>query len=153
MKLQIAVIVTLLVPMPVNAHHRVVRQSCSAYQYTETYKPGYYLPNGIWVSGRVAESQIEIPCNTQGHQTAHYQTPPQHHHSSQYPVQYQSPTNTNNSIPASNQCDQLARMGLTAGGGAILGRYLGGGVKSKHTIRNTTIGAIAGGIVGRIIPC
>ena len=154
MKLRIAIIAILMMPNPVIAHHKITMlETCKATRISERYQQGYTDGKGNYVKGKVITYRERIPCNAGEQQTAHYQAPPQYQQTTPYPYQYQPPTQTSAPSPPIHRCDQLARMGLTAGGGALLGRYVGGGVKSRHTIRNTTIGAVAGGIIGRIIPC
>lgn len=59
-----------------------------------------------------------------------------------------------NSAPApTRRCDQLSRMGLGALGGGLAGRYLVGGRKSSKTVLGTTVGAVGGLLVGRVLPC
>ena len=139
-------------------HHQQVRETCNAYRYTETYKPGHYLPNGTWVSGRVVQGQVEIPCSSYGTPTpvvAHHHSG-HHHHPTQQQAPPQSSQHVQNVVQASagtQRCDGLSRVLVGGLGGGIAGRYIGGGSKSKHTIRNTTIGAVAGGLLGRVLPC
>lgn len=44
-------------------------------------------------------------------------------------------------------------MGLGALGGGLAGRYLVGGRKSSKTVLGTTVGAVGGLLVGRVLPC
>ena len=133
-------------------HHQVVRETCNAYRYTETYKPGHYLPNGIWVSGRIVQGQVEIPCHSYGGgvPVAHH---PQYVNSPvPLPQQQAQPLVVNNqsSAPQQQRCGGvIARMGLGGILGGVAGRYAVGGKKSRFTVLGTTIGAAAGSLIGR----
>lgn len=156
--LALLVAVPFLTPSTANAYEQT-HYKCNAYKTTEYLEPGHRDHNGNWVSGRIREVKHKIPCQSGGavhvsHGYGHYQQ----HVINNYPqqqYQQQQPVIINNQQPSQSgrNCDQLARMGLGAGGGGAAGYFIGGGKKSKHTIRNTTIGAVAGGIIGRIMPC
>ena len=174
--LALLIAVPFLTPSTANAYEQT-HYKCSAYRTTEYLEPGHSDHNGNWVSGRVREVKTKVPCRSGGamrvshgySQQPRYQQhvinnyPQQYpqqqyqprYQQQQYPQQQQQPVIINNQQPArsSRNCDQLARMGLGAGGGGAAGYFIGGGKKSKNTIRNTTIGAVAGGIIGRIMPC
>ena len=132
------------------------RYHCTNYRETERFVPGYYTESGNWVAGRIVQTNHQVPCDMP-HAThvSHGYHQQNNYYPQQYPQQQQQPLIINNQPPAQSggRCDQLARMGLGAGGGGAAGYFIGGGKKSKNTIRNTTIGAVAGGIIGRILPC
>ena len=132
---------------------------CKNYRRSEKVIPGHYDQVGNWVSARIIQTNHQVPCDMpRATHVSHGYHQQNNYYPQQYPQQYrqqQQPVIINNQPPAQRggQCDQLARMGLGAGGGSVAGYFIGGGKKSKHTIRNTTIGAVAGGIIGRILPC
>ncbi|RNC88849.1 MAG: glycine zipper 2TM domain-containing protein [Synechococcus sp. YX04-3] len=133
-------------------HHQQVRETCTAYRRTETYKPGHYLPNGIWVSGRVVEGQVEIPCSPYGGGVPVAHHPHYTHSPVPLPQQQAQPLVVNNqsSTPQQQRCGGvIARMGLGGILGGVAGRYAVGGKKSRHTVLGTTIGAAAGSLIGR----
>ena len=146
-------------PFPALAHHQQVRETCNAYRYTETYRPGRYDHNGTWIGGRVVEGQVEIPCPAYGGEVAHAV----HHHSHSYPAavpyprqqqpQQANPVLINNqaagAVPPQRCGGVLARMGIGGILGGVAGRYAVGGKKSKNTVLGTTVGAMAGSLVGR----
>ena len=158
--LQVLVAVLMAFPLPAIAHHQQVRDTCNAYRHTETYRPGRYDHNGRWIGGRVVEGQVEIPCSSYGGEVAHAV----HHHSHaphaypaavHYPQQQQpqqaNPVLINNQAGGAVQqrCSgKLARMGLGGILGGVVGRYAVGGRKSNKTVLGTTIGAVAGSLVG-----
>lgn len=126
-------------------------QKC--YEYYEHYTAGSYNSDGSYRRGDLRIKRRKVPCNQVelAHNGYHgnHQSYPQSY-AQPYPQQQSPIVIQQGSSQPTRNCDSLARMGIGAGGGAIAGRYLGGGKKSKHTIRNTTIGAIAGGFLGRI---
>ena len=130
--------------------------TCKNYLRTERVVPGHYDKGGNWVSARIIQSNRAVPCDMP-HAThvSHGYHQQNNYYPQQYPQHQQQPLIINNQPPAQRggRCDQLARMGLGAGGGSLAGYYIGGGKQSSNTIRNTTIGAVAGGIIGRILPC
>ena len=150
----LAIAVPFLTPSIAHAY-AVESQSytCRNYVQSERVVPGHYNEAGIWVSARIIQSNRAVPCDMpHGTHISHGY----HQQNNYYPQQYpQQPVIINNQPPAQSggSCDQLARMGLGAGGGGAAGYYIGGGKKSKNTIRNATIGAVAGGLIGRILPC
>ena len=138
---------------------------CKSYQITESYERGGLNPSGIYQRGEVRTTRRRVPCTNAGWKSAHYS--PHHHapvpygYGHPYPQHYpthQAPAAAQavqvNSAPAvAGQCDQLTRMGLGALGGGIAGRYLVGGRKSSKTVLGTTVGAVSGLLVGRVLPC
>jgi hypothetical protein len=179
--LALLIAVPFLTPSTANAYEQT-HYKCSAYRTTEYLEPGHRDHNGNWVGGKIREVRSKVPCQPGGairvshgysqqpyhqqHVINNYpqQYPQQQYQpryqqqqypQQQYPQQQQQPVIINNQQPARSggNCDQLARVGLGAGGGGAAGYFIGGGKKSKNTIRNTTIGAVAGGIIGRIMPC
>ena len=134
-------------------HHQVVRETCNAYRYTETYKPGHYLPSGTWVSGRIVQGQVEIPCSSYGtpaRVVAHH--PHYSHAPVPMPQQQAQPLVVNNQATAPQQqgcAGTLARMGLGGILGGVAGRYAVGGRNSNKTILGTSIGAAAGAFIER----
>ena len=136
-----------LISQPAFAHHQSVHETCHRYRYSEEYIPGYTTPEGIYVQGRIKQSNIQLPCNSYQVHNPHYTTP-------HYPQQQQSQAVA--ITPPTSQaksCDGIARMGISTLAGGLAGRYLGGGVKSPNTVRNTTIGAVGGFVVGSLLPC
>ena len=130
-------------------HHQVVRETCTAYRHTETYKPGHYDQQGNWVGGRVVQGQVAIPCLSYGDAVpvAHFAHTPV-----PMPQQQAQPLVVNNqsSAPQQQSCGGvIARMGLGGILGGVAGRYAVGGKKSSHTVLGTTIGAAAGSLIGR----
>ena len=143
-----------IAPTAAFAHHQpLVRETCKAYRHTETYKPGHYLPNGIWVSGRVVRGQVEIPCSSYGTPAPVVAHHPHYTHTPvPLPQQQAQPLVVNNqsSAPQQQRCGGvLARMGLGGILGGVAGRYAVGGRKSNKTILGTSIGAAAGALIGR----
>ena len=141
----------LITPTASFAHHyQQVRETCRATRYTETYKPGHYLHDGTWVSGRVVQDQVEIPCSPS---VVSGQMSPQIENPLRPVLTYQSqPVIVNNETPAPHRQScrgVIARMGLGGILGGVAGRYAVGGKKSKHTVLGTTIGAAAGSLIGR----
>ena len=140
-----------IAPTAAFAHHQpLVRETCKAYRHTETYKPGHYLPNGIWVSGRVVRGQVEIPCSSYGTPAPVVAHHPHYHHDPA-PVVSSAPTVVQQPVaqaPVARCEGKLARMGVGGVLGGIAGRYAVGGKKSDKTILGTTIGAVAGSLVG-----
>ena len=152
----LAIAVPFLTPSTAYAY-AVETQSytCRNYVQSERVVPGHYNEAGIWVSARIIQSNRAVPCDMpHGTHVSHGYHQQNNYYPQQYPQQ-QQPVIINNQPPAQSggSCDQLARMGLGAGGGGAAGYYIGGGKKSKNTIRNATIGAVAGGLIGRILPC
>ena len=132
-------------------HHQVVRETCTAYRRTETYKPGHYNEYGTWVTGRVVRGQVEIPCST-------YETPApvvaHHPHYNPAPAPQGQQVLVNAPTTAASAPHQLCggkvvRMGLGGILGGLAGRYAVGGSKSNKTILGTTIGAATGALLGR----
>ena len=153
----LAIAVPFLTPSAAHAYAtQTETYTCKTYRRTERVIPGHYNRAGIWVSARIVQGNYEIPCDMP-HAThvSHGYHQQNNYYPQQYPQQQQQPVIINNQPPVQRggRCDQLARMGLGAGGGSLAGYYIGGGKKSSNTIRNTTIGAVAGGIIGRILPC
>ena len=148
----------LVAGMPVNAHHHYQsRESCTAYRHHETYKPGYYDHNGTWIRGRVQRGSTSIPCSTD---TA--SRPPTTHSQHHHPYQHQyepprPPQNTsqpilinNTTTPTTGCTNKVGRMVIGAAGGAVAGNYMWGGRKSKNSVRNIGLSALAGSLLGRI---
>ena len=52
------------------------------------------------------------------------------------------------SAPVKRCEDKLARMGVGGVLGGVVGRYAVGGSKSSNTVLGTTVGAVAGSLVG-----
>ena len=153
----LAIAVPFLTPTAAYAYGlETTRYHCTNYRETERFVPGYYTESGNWVAGRIVQTNQQVPCDMH-HAThvSHGYHQQNNYYPQQYPQQQQQPLIINNQPPAQSggRCDQLARMGLGAGGGGAAGYFIGGGKKSSNTIRNTTIGAVAGGIIGRILPC
>ena len=130
-------------------------QNC--YMHYEHYTAGSYNSDGSYRKGNLKTKRKRVPCNqvevAHGAYHGGYHQPYPQTYAQPYPQPYpqqQSPIVIQQGSSQSSGCDRIARMGLGAGGGALAGRYIGGGSKSKHTIRNTTIGAIAGGVIGRM---
>ena len=157
----LAIAVPFLTPTAAHAYGlETTTYECKNYRRTERVIPGHYNQSGNWVSARIVQTNHQVPCDmphathvSHGYHQQNNYYPQQYQQ--QYPQQQQPPVIINNQPPAQRggRCDQLARMGLGAGGGSVAGYFIGGGKKSKHTIRNTTIGAVTGGILGRILPC
>lgn len=152
----LAIAVPFLTPTAAHSYGmETTRYHCTNYRETERVIPGHYNEAGIWVSARIIQSNHSVPCDApHGTHVSHGYHQQNNYYPQPYPQQ-QQPVIINNQPPAHSggRCDQFARMGLGAGGGGAAGYYIGGGKKSKNTIRNTTIGAVAGGIIGRILPC
>ena len=117
-------------------HHQVVRETCNAYRYTETYKPGHYLPSGTWVSGRVVQGQVEIPCPSSGTPAPVVAHHPHYTHSPVPVGQHQAQplvVNNQSSAPQQQRCGGvIARMGLGGILGGVAGRYAVGGKNQAH---------------------
>ena len=74
-----------------------------------------------------------------------------HYHLAPVPVARTAPTVVQQPVaqaPVARCEDKLARMGVGGVLGGIAGRYAVGGKKSDKTILGTTIGAVAGSLVG-----
>lgn len=141
----------LVTPTASFAHHyQQVRETCRATRYTETYKPGHYLHDGTWISGRVVQDQVAIPCSPSrgsGQMSPQIANPVR-----PVPTYHSQPVIVNNETPAPHRQScrgVIARMGLGGILGGVAGRYSVGGRKSKHTVLGTTIGAAAGSLIGR----
>ena len=114
-------------------HHQQVRETCTAYRHTETYKPGHYDQQGNWVGGGVVQGQVAIPCLSYGNAVpvAHYA-----HSTVPMPQQQAQPLVVNNqsSAPQQQRCGGvIARMGLGGILGGVAGRYAVGGRNSRAT--------------------
>lgn len=137
----------LITAQPSFAHHHVsFFQECEAYEIEEKYLKGRYDAHGNYIRGKVTSHRTRVPCPTT--LISHHPYPPQQH---QYPAQ--PPQNYIQTSREPSRCDGLSRVLIGGLGGGIAGRYIGGGTKSRHTIRNTTIGAVTGGLLGRLLPC
>ena len=157
--LPVLVAVLMALPVPAVAQHQKTFETCRAYRHTEIYEPGRINANGGYVRGEVRTKRRRIDCAPDGYTTAHgghhYGHPPAGY---QYPVpvpypQHQGgggqPVVVNTSPPAPGCGGKLVRMGLGGILGGVAGRYAVGGRKSNKTILRTTIGAVAGSLVGR----
>ncbi len=141
-----------LAPPAAFAHHQQVRETCTIYKYTETYKPGHYLPNGIWVAGRVVRGKDAIPCSPYGGGVPVALHPNYAHIPVPMPQQHATPLMVNNQSSAQQhqRCGGvIARMGLGGILGGVAGRYAVGGRSSSKTILGTSIGAATGALLGR----
>ena len=139
---------------PSKAHHRVDIIECNSYHITESYEPGGLNSSGFYERGSITTNRNRIPCNPSGWESAHYS--PHHHAPTAYPYpvqQQQQPIQSNRPTVVNvqqNQCEgKLLRMGLGAIGGGFAGRYAVGGKKSNKTLLGTTLGAMAGSLIGR----
>ena len=157
--LPVLVAVLMAFPLPAGAQHQRTFETCRSYRHTETYVPGRINANGRYEQGEVRTKRRRIDCAPDGYTTAHgghhYGHPPAGY---PYPVpvpypQHQGggggqPVVVNNS--SAPECGgKLVRMGLGGILGGVAGRYAVGGRKSNKTILGTTIGAVAGSLVGR----
>jgi hypothetical protein len=146
---------TITFQVPANANNATHIIECNQFHITEQYIAGGIGENGYYRRGRIESNKHRIPCHNSivppSYQTSHYYP----HHYPTYGTPRQSqPMIVNQQAPSNSRgCDQLVRMGFGSAIGGAGGWYLGGGKKSRHSIRNTTIGALAGGIIGRIVPC
>ena len=155
--LPVLVAVLMALPLPAVAQHQKTFETCRAYRHTEIYEPGRINANGSYVRGRVNSNRDRIDCTPDGYTTAHMG-----HHYGHLPAGYPYPVpmpypqqqaggqpivvNT----PSPPECGgKLVRMGLGGILGGVAGRYVVGGRKSNKTILGTTIGAVAGSLVGR----
>ena len=155
MKMKVLLSLLIAIPaIPVSAQQVSTFEECRRYIITERYTPGYTDHNGYYQRGDIHTNRNRTDC----YYPTHYQQQINHTY---VPRPHIVPSQNQQSIvnqPIVNQtpqrnCDSLSRLGLGIFGGGTAGRYIGGGKKSRHTIRNTTIGAIAGGILAGVIPC
>ena len=61
----------LFLPAPVFAQSTTVYGEC--YRNVEEYLPGYYTPDGTFVSGQVRTNREPVPCGNQGYGGPQYQ--------------------------------------------------------------------------------
>ena len=155
--IQVSIFVTgsLFFSEPADAHNQTEIIECNSYHITENYEPGGLNSRGVYERGSVSTTRRRIPCTNAGWGSAHHSP---HHHApvpyeyghpqQQQQYQQQQPVVVN--VPQ-NQCQgKLLRMGLGAVGGGFAGRYAVGGKKSNKTVLGTTLGAVAGSLLGRI---
>ena len=125
----------LSIPVSVEAHSRTFLEACEQYEVTETYIPGTMV-NGSYSRGHVDYTRNRVPCGGVYQPTYHY------------PRQYQQPQQP--IVVQQAHCNgKILRMGLGAIGGGFAGRYAVGGKKSNKTVLGTTLGAVAGSLIGR----
>ena len=139
---------TLCVPASVEAQSRTFLEECEQYEVTETYTPGT-LSNGSYSRGSVNYVRNRVPCQGSYQPVHHYSQPYNH-----YPQQYQQPSGYHQAqqpiVIQQAQCEgKILRMGLGALGGGFAGRTVVGGRKSNKTVLGTTLGAVAGSLIGR----
>ena len=125
----LAIAVPFLTPTVAHAYGlETTRYRCTNYRETERFVPGYYNESGSWVAGRIVQTNHQVPCDMP-HSThvSHGYHQQNNYYPQQYPQQQQQPLIINNQPPAhrGGRCDQLARMGLGAGGGSLLGARAG----------------------------
>ena len=133
---------TLSIPVSAEAQSRTFLEACEQYEVTETYTPGTMV-NGSYSRGHVDYTRNRVPCGGTYQPTHHYSQPYNH-----YPQQYQQPQQP--IIVQQAHCNgKILRMGLGAIGGGFAGRYAVGGKKSNKTVLGTTLGAVAGSLIGR----
>ena len=163
--IQVSILVTssLIFSEPAKAQQQSDFVQCKSFHITENYEPGGLNSKGIYERGSVRTTRRRIPCTNAGWESAHYS---HHHHApvpygygypqQQYQQQYQQQQPVQNRPPVvvnvpQNQCQgKLLRMGLGAVGGGFAGRYAVGGKKSNKTVLGTTLGAVAGSLLGRV---
>ena len=139
---------TLCVPASVEAQSRTFLEECEQYEVTETYTPGT-LSNGSYSRGSVNYVRNRVPCQGNYQPIHHYSQPYNH-----YPQQYHQPSGYHQAqqpiVIQQAQCEgKILRMGLGALGGGFAGRTVVGGRKSNKTVLGTTLGAVAGSLIGR----
>ena len=134
-------------------HHLVT--SCDSYRMVKRYVPARFNRHGALVGGywktkrKCAHPTRTLLVRTPHHQYIHSAYIPYHH--APAPVVRSAPTVVQQPIAQAPvaQCEgKLARMGVGGVLGGIAGRYAVGGKKSDKTILGTTIGAVAGSLVG-----
>ncbi len=134
-------------------HHLVT--SCDSYRVVKRYVPARFNRHGALVGGywktkrKCAHPTQTLLVSTPHHQ--HIHSAYIHYHHAPAPVVRSAPTVVQQPVAQAlvDQCeDKLARMGVGGVLGGIAGRYAVGGKKSDKTILGTTIGAVAGSLVG-----
>lgn len=143
-------LIPVLVPQAAVAHHHSrTFERCSTTRTTETYIPGYQDEYGYYRKGSIQVDQQELACAPAapvGYYSHQYQQP-QYQYAPQQQQQASQPTVV---AVQEQRCEgQLMRMGLGAIGGGFAGRYAVGGKKSNKTVLGTTLGAVAGSLIGR----
>ena len=134
-------------------HHLVT--SCDSYWVVKRYVPARFnrhgaLVGGYWKSKRkCAHPTRTLLVSTPHHQ--HIHSAYIHYHLAPVPVARTAPTVVQQPVaqaPVARCAGKLARMGVGGVLGGIAGRYAVGGRKSDKTILGSTIGAVAGSLVG-----
>ena len=134
-------------------HHLVT--SCDSYRVVKRYVPARFNRHGVLVGGfyktkrKCAHPARTLLVSAPHH--GHIHSAYIHYHHAPAPVVRSAPTVVQQPVAQAlvDQCeDKLARMGVGGVLGGIAGRYAVGGKKSDKTILGTTIGAVAGSLVG-----
>ena len=141
---------------PALAHHNhYLVTSCDSYRAVKRYVPARFNRHGVLVGGfwktkrKCAHPTRTLLLSTPHH--GHINSAYIHYHHAPSPVVRSAPTVVQQPVAQApvEQCEgKLARMGVGGVLGGIAGRYAVGGKKSDKTILGTTIGAVAGSLVG-----
>ena len=141
-----------LVSVAHHPHHLVT--SCNSYKVVKKFVPARFnrygqLVGGHWKTKRkCAHPTRTLLVSSPYHRHVH--STHIHHHTS-VPVVTKEPRVVHQQVATApaNRCeDKLARMGVGGLLGGVVGRYAVGGSKSSNTVLGTTVGAVAGSLVG-----
>ena len=133
-------------------HHLVT--SCNSYKVVKKFVPARFnrygqLVGGHWKTKRkCAHPTRTLLVSSPYHR--HIHSTHIHHHTS-VPVVAKEPKVVHQQVATApvNRCeDKLARMGVGGVLGGLVGRFAVGGSKSSNTVLGTTVGAVAGSLVG-----
>ena len=143
-----------LVSVAHHPHHRVT--SCNSYKVVKRYMPARYNSYGQLVGGRwKTKRKCAHPTRTllvSSPYHRHIHSPHIHPHASM-PVVVQEQMVVYQPVATAplKRCeDKLARIGVGGVLGGVVGRYAVGGSKSSKTVLRTTLGAVAGSLVGAV---
>ena len=141
-----------LVSVAHHPHHLVT--SCNSYKVVKKFVPARFnrygqLVGGHWKTKRkCAHPTRTLLVSSPYHR--HIHSTHIHHHTS-VPVVAKEPKVVHQQVATApvNRCeDKLARMGVGGVLGGVVGRFAVGGSKSSNTVLGTTVGAVAGSLVG-----